>query len=198
MSSFFPYGSSFSGGISVAAGDFNRMATPTWLRAPLSGMATQVNVYSGGDITVRRCGSIQGLMNSFSAFASNVHRRSTVAVGDVNGDGIPDIVVAAGVEGDRRLWSSMEPASSLRLTLPNLAWFQVFTSTSTNASGAASIINAPLDIALADINGSGRDVLFADSRRGRLADAIDILYPLSGQRVVPDPGISLLRHFSSL
>ncbi len=200
---FYPYGTAFTGGISVAAGVLNPNVDShaDVVTAPFSGIATQVKVYSGADISnsALTVDQFNGLINQFSAFSSSFTGGATVAVGDVDGDGYPDIVVAAGVDGQSQVvvWSGASVIAG-GSTVTELGQFQVFTSTSTNASGVNVNYNAPLEIALADINGSGRDVLFATQGAFGEADAIDLIYPLSGNRVVPDPGIVLPSTSSNL
>jgi hypothetical protein len=191
VNSFYPYGTNFTGGVSVGAGDFNGDGYADVVTSPFTNLATQVNVYSGQVIASgASMGSSTGLINSFSAFTPTETGGSTVSVGDVNGDGVPDIVIGAGLNGQSQV-AVMDGVgvASGATSIAELAGFQVFNSSSKNASGQSILLNAPLRIALADVNGSGRDVLFATQGAGGNANAIDIIYPLTGQRVVPDPGI---------
>ena len=84
---FFAYSPSFTGGVTVAAGDVNGDGTPDIITAPASGMAPTVRVFSGTN----------GLqLASFDAYGSSFTGGVYVAAGDVNGDGFADVITGAG------------------------------------------------------------------------------------------------------
>ena len=85
----------FTGGLFVAAADFNRDGFGEVVIVPDSGGGTRVLVYdfsSGQPVQVQ----------SFYALEENLRTGLTVALGDVNGDNTPDIVVVAGPGGGPR------------------------------------------------------------------------------------------------
>jgi hypothetical protein len=88
--SFTAYDSRFRGGVRVAVGDVTGDGVPDIVVAPGPGIAPQVKVYdgtSGADVS--------NFMAYNEAFKGGVY----VAVGDVNGDGRPDIITGAGQGG---------------------------------------------------------------------------------------------------
>jgi hypothetical protein len=85
---FLAYDYRFTGGVYVSTGDFNNDGKMDIVTAAGAGGGPHVEVYSGAD------GS---LLKSFMAFGSNYSAGVRVAViGDVNGDGSPEIVATAG------------------------------------------------------------------------------------------------------
>ncbi|WP_166820604.1 peptidylprolyl isomerase [Thalassoroseus pseudoceratinae] len=91
---FFAYDAGFRGGIFVAAGDINNDGQADIVTGPGFGGGPHIRVFSGAD------GS---LLNEFSAFESEFTGGVRVAVGDVNGDGVPEIIAAAGEGGGPRV-----------------------------------------------------------------------------------------------
>jgi VCBS repeat protein/FG-GAP repeat protein len=87
LGSFFAYDPQFSGGVRVAAGDVNGDGIADIVTAPGPGAGPHVKVFSGKD------GS---LLASFFAFDAGFAGGVFVAAGDLNGDGIADIVTAPG------------------------------------------------------------------------------------------------------
>jgi hypothetical protein len=89
LRSFFPYATTFTGGVRVAAGDVNGDAQADIITAPGAGGQPQVRVFSGADnaelFSVLAFGNFTGGVN--------------VAAGDVNGDGRADVIAGAGAGG---------------------------------------------------------------------------------------------------
>ncbi len=84
---FSAFESGFYGGVTLGAGDLglNGYADIVAGRST-SGLPT-VNVFDG---------KTYGLLKTFNAFSTNFKGGESVAVGDYNGDGVPDIIVGAG------------------------------------------------------------------------------------------------------
>lgn len=92
---FFAFEPSFTGGLFVAAGDVDQDGFADMVVSPDRGGGPRVLVVSGKD------GSL--LANFFGIDDGNFRGGCRVAVGDVNGDSIPDLTVAAGVSGGPRV-----------------------------------------------------------------------------------------------
>lgn len=88
--SFLPYGSGFSGGIFVATGDLDGDGHPDIVTGADEGGPPHVKVFSGATGTEIR---------SFFAYPVNFTGGVRVATGDVNGDGLADIITGAGPGG---------------------------------------------------------------------------------------------------
>ena len=87
---FLAYDSRFSGGVSVAAGDFTTSGTDQIITGAGPGGAPQVKIFRPSDLTI---------LQSFFAFAVNFSGGVSVAAGDVTGSGTPSIIVGAGAGG---------------------------------------------------------------------------------------------------
>lgn len=77
----------FRGGVQIAVGDVNGDGYADIIAGSGPGMSATVNIYSGNGF---------GLLKSFQPFGADFKDGIFVAAGDVNGDGIPDVVVSAG------------------------------------------------------------------------------------------------------
>ncbi|MCI0684277.1 MAG: autotransporter-associated beta strand repeat-containing protein [Gemmataceae bacterium] len=87
IGSFRAFGNRFRGGVRVAAGDINNDGRAEIIAATGPGTSARVNVYDGASF---------GLVNSFAAFGRPYKNGLFAAIGDVNGDGIRDVVASAG------------------------------------------------------------------------------------------------------
>ncbi|HJZ59772.1 MAG TPA: VCBS repeat-containing protein, partial [Gemmataceae bacterium] len=85
----------FTGGTFVSAGDFNNDGFTDVVITPDQGGGPRVSIYSGKDNAV--------LANFFGIDDPNFRGGARSAVGDVNGDGKIDLVVAAGFGGGPRV-----------------------------------------------------------------------------------------------
>jgi DNA-binding beta-propeller fold protein YncE len=82
---FFPYGASYTGGVSVAGGDTNHDGKTEIVVSPRSGQRSQVRVYTS---------NTNRLLAKFTAYPRAFTGGVNVAVGDANGDGTDDIITA--------------------------------------------------------------------------------------------------------
>ena len=88
-------GAAFAGGLFVAAADFDGDGHADIVVSPDQGGGPRVQVFSGRD------GSL--LANFFGIDDPNFRGGARVAAGDLDGDGTPDLVVAAGAGGGPRV-----------------------------------------------------------------------------------------------
>jgi hypothetical protein len=91
---FFPFESTFTGGVRVAVGDLNNDGIDDIATIPGNGGAVRVRVFSGRD---------GGTLEDFFAFDPAFRGGGYVAIGDFNGDGLNDIIVGAGQGGGPRV-----------------------------------------------------------------------------------------------
>jgi hypothetical protein len=84
------YSSGFAGGVRVAVGDVTGDGIPDIITAAGPGGGPLVKVFSGADFS---------LVRAFFAYSPTFSGGVNIAVGDVNGDGIPDIITGAGAGG---------------------------------------------------------------------------------------------------
>ncbi|MFO0800699.1 MAG: Ig-like domain-containing protein [Gemmataceae bacterium] len=88
--SFFAYDPSFRGGVRVAVGDVNGDGVPDIVTTPGPGGGPHVKVFSGIDLTE---------LASFFAFDSRFRSGANIAVGDIDADGVTEVVAAAAPGG---------------------------------------------------------------------------------------------------
>ena len=93
-----PFGSSFTGGIRVAAGDVNGDGIPDILTAQGPGGTGFVRVFDG--VTGQQ---LAGPLGSFQPFGAQYTGGIYVAAGDVDGDGEADIIVGEDQGGEPRV-----------------------------------------------------------------------------------------------
>jgi len=93
---FNAFESSFTGGVYVASGDFNQDGVADIVVSPDEGGGPRIRVISGTD------GSTV-LADFFGIDDPNFRGGARVAVGDINGDNFPDLLVGAGFGGGPRL-----------------------------------------------------------------------------------------------
>ena len=89
ISSFDAYASAFTGGVRVATGFFSGGTTPDIVTAAGPGGGPHVKIFSQNGT----------VLASFYAYAPTFTGGVNVAVGDVNGDGIPDVITGADAGG---------------------------------------------------------------------------------------------------
>ena len=95
---FAPYGAGFTGGVRVAAADFDRDGDTEIITAAGTGGGPHVRVFdSAGNPFVSA--SLPNFVNSFFAYGPSFAGGVFVGAGDVNGDGVPEIVTGPGSGG---------------------------------------------------------------------------------------------------
>ena len=90
VNSFSPFGRSFAGGADVALADVNLDGVQDVIVGAGIGAGPAVQVFDGGDGL---------LVHNFFAYGAAFRGGVNVAVGDVNGDSVPDIVTGTGFGG---------------------------------------------------------------------------------------------------
>jgi hypothetical protein len=92
---FHAFPASFSGGVRVAVGRLNDDHYSDVVVGAGPGGCAQVNVYDGEAL---RRGEVRAIVQFF-AFPTSFRGGVTIALGDVNGDGTPDLILGAGAGG---------------------------------------------------------------------------------------------------
>ncbi|OWK46556.1 Flagellar hook-length control protein FliK [Fimbriiglobus ruber] len=177
LATFQPFESTFTGGVFVAVGDVNGDGVPDVIVTPDQTGGPVVAVYDGAKL-------LQGLANgqTFGQPAQidrflgiddpNFRGGARAAVGDINGDGFGDVVVAAGFGGGPRIagFDGKSVASGAANPVKLFGDFFAYEPTLTNGAY----------VAVGDINGDGH------------ADIITGGGPGGGPRVTVFDGASLL------
>jgi hypothetical protein len=144
-----PFEATFTGGVYVAAGDVNGDGVPDLVITPDEGGGPRVRIFSG------KAGFAQ--LDDFFGIDDTAFRGGArAAVGDINGDGFGDLVVAAGFLGGPRVaaFSGKSLGTNNRVKL--FADFFAFESTLRNGAF----------VTVGDIDGDGRAELIAGGGPG--------------------------------
>ena len=98
LGKFFPYGTTFTGGVTVAAGNFDGIVPQTGVGTDdvITGEAKGQPLVRVFTTRIKSGKSVLDQEASFLAYAKTATGGITVAVGDLNGDGKADIVTGSG------------------------------------------------------------------------------------------------------
>jgi hypothetical protein len=150
---FLAFESSFTGGVYVTAGDINLDGRAEVLVTPDVTGGPRVSIYDGARLSAGD--TTAGVINFFGIDDPNFRGGARTAVGDMNGDAIPEVAVAAGFLGGPRV-TIYDGRTVLTNTRTVLANFFVFESTFRNGAF----------IAIGDVNGDGLGDLVAGAGPG--------------------------------
>jgi hypothetical protein len=132
------FGSSYRGGVFVAAGDVNGDGNAEVIVGSDVGQKPRVRVLRGTDLSVQK---------DFLAFQPSNRRGVRVAAGDINGDGKADVIVGAGRGGPPRV-AAFDGATGAKLA-DFLAYRSNFTggvfvaAGDVNGDGRADVVTSP-------------------------------------------------------
>ncbi len=146
--SFMAYAPSFTGGVTVAAGDTNGDRKADIITGAGPGGGPHVEVFSGANL---------GLLASFFAYDPGFRGGVFVAGGDVNGDGRADIVTGPGVGGGAHVKAFSGVDGTILtsfIAFPNFSLLAL-----PSASGAR--------VAVSDVNQDGFGDIVVSTGRGR-------------------------------
>ncbi|CAN5132788.1 hypothetical protein BH11PLA2_BH11PLA2_42000 [soil metagenome] len=96
LQDFFAFDSSLRGGVRVAVGDFNGDNKADIVTTTGAGTATRVKIFNGQNPAA-------GALQDYFAFGSTFTLGATLGVGDINGDGISDVIVGTEAGGGPRV-----------------------------------------------------------------------------------------------
>jgi len=136
LHSFFAYGTSFMGGVRVAAGDINNDGKADIITGSGPGGGPHIKVFNGSNLME---------IGSFFAYPESFLGGVYVAAGDVNGDGLADIVTGAGAGAAPHV--KVFSGSSLTETGSFFAYDAAFT--------------GGVRVAAGDVNGDGKSEILA-------------------------------------
>lgn len=182
LADFAPFEATFKGGVFVSVGDINNDGKADLVVTPDVGGSQRVVVYSGAGFSAGSNSPVVlanyfGLASLEGTFDDPGFRGGVrAAVGDVNGDGFPDILIAAGEGGGPRItvWNGVNVAkanagtpSGTGVVLANFFAFEL------------SLRNGA-NVAAGDLNGDGKaDMIFGGGPGGaprvRVADAAAVI-----------------------
>jgi hypothetical protein len=170
-----PFEESFTGGVYVAANDVNGDGFADLIITPDEGGGPRVRVFSGGDDF--------GLMADFLGIEDPDFRGGArAAASDVNGDGIADLLVAAGFGGGPRLAGFDGPSLATGTPVKLFADFFVFEQTLRNG----------VFVAGGDVNGDG----FADVIAGGGPGGGPRVFAVSGKDALNNTQVQVANFFA--
>mgnify|MGYP002780690700 CR=1 FL=1 len=165
---FLAFEPTFTGGVYVAAGDIDGDGKAEVIVSPDQGGGPVVAIYRGSALAT---GAATELVRYFGITDDSFRGGARPAVGDVNGDGTPDVVVSAGFLGGPRIqvWSGAVLATGTK-PADSLANFFAFEDTLRNGCFVSA----------GDVNGDGfADLIFGGGPGGgprvRIADGKALL-----------------------
>jgi hypothetical protein len=152
--SFAPYPATFIHGAVVGAGDTNGDGVAEIVTAPGAGTAVLVRVFDALGV----------LQKQFNGFETTFRNGASLAVGDVDGDGLADIVLGAGAGGRSRVRTFNATTGALK------GEFQAYTTGN---------INAAVRIAAVDPDTIGLDQIYTAQALGGASHEIRLFDPLT-------------------
>ena len=155
LASFLAFEGTFTGGLFVAAGDFNGDGKADVVVTPDVGGGPRVRLFDGAALSV---GQVKPLADFLGIDDPNFRGGVRPAVGDFNADGTPDLAVAAGIGGGPRVavfdGKTLAPGGTPTRLAPDFFAFE-----STLRNGAF--------VAAGDVTGDGKaDLIFGGGPGG--------------------------------
>ncbi len=150
-----PYESAYTGGVYVAAGDFTGDGRADIVVTPDRDGGPVVAVYDG---LYAAGGQVNELTRFMGLADPNFRGGARSAVGDVSGDGLPDLAVTAGSDGGARVAVFDGRSIRGRSVIPSRLTADFFAFDPATPTGA--------DVAVADLNGDGYGEVIAGAGAG--------------------------------
>ncbi|HET6574300.1 MAG TPA: FG-GAP-like repeat-containing protein [Fimbriiglobus sp.] len=175
LASITPFEPTYSGGVYVAGGDFTGDGRADVVVTPDQDGGPVVAVYDG---LYAAAGQVHELTRFFGLADPKFRGGARPAVGDVSGDELPDLVVAAGTGGGPRVAVFDGRSVRGRSDAPTRLTADFFAFEPTMQTGA--------NVAVADLNGDGRGEVIAGAGTGGAprVTAFDGRALMSGYRAV--------------
>ena len=173
--SFTAFESTFTGGVSIAVGDFNSDGFADIVTAPGIWSGPDIRIFDGKTLTDAGTGSIIG---EFLAYDPRYFGGVFVSTGDVNGDGLPDIITGTNGNGGPEV-KAFSGANVMSSPTPTIIddFFAYNPAFNGGARVAVIDIHGHEDIVTGAGPGGGPQVRIFDGATGvQLPDAQDSFY----------------------
>ncbi|MCZ2342254.1 MAG: FG-GAP-like repeat-containing protein [Bacteroidales bacterium] len=148
LANFLPFESSFNGGVFVSAGDINQDGRAEVVVTPDLSGGPRVKVYDGLSLSKSQTvvlADFFGIADRAGVVDGAFRGGARTAIGDINGNGFPDVIVAAGFGGGPRVtvWegASIARPNGTQPSAPPIANFFAFEPTLRNGLVAAGDVN---------------------------------------------------------
>lgn len=167
---FAPYPTNMTSGIQIAAGDIDGNGTAEIVTVPNAGQIATVKEFNYADVSVN---PLTLPLRQFNAFETTFRGGASITMGDLDADGVDEVILGAGQGGKSRVRVFNGQTGLMERE------FQAYTTGN---------INAPVKVLARNIDSSGAAELFTTQAINSVTHTVSLFDPLS----IVDPTAAVL------